>query len=252
MKVLILKVEYDGSGFSGWQLQPNRLTVQGALESAVKSIFETHYNVVGSGRTDAGVHARGQITHSHIDDYHNIPTEKIPKALNSNLPHSIRVIDAAIRQDSFHARFDAVAREYSYTIIENASVFNTHFATYMKYPFDKDSLIGSASVFLGKHDFTTFSKLNKDTSSYICDVKECEWNQIDDNIIRLKIKADRFVYGMVRSLVGAMFDVARGKRSNDEIINALDQKDRGLSSPLAPPQGLILEKIYYEKDIFIN
>jgi tRNA pseudouridine38-40 synthase len=109
----------------------------------------------------------------------------------------------------------------------------------------------TGSIFIGKHDFTTFSKLNEETNSYVCDVHECKWDKVSPIEWKLKIKADRFVYGMVRSIVGAMIDIARGKRELDEISSALKSCDRSLSSPLAPAHGLILEKIYYPENLKI-
>ncbi len=249
MSTLVIRIEYDGKSFSGWQCQPNTATIQGALESAFKSISGGKSPVVGAGRTDAGVHARGQVAHVRSEIGDRMPPEKIIKAMNANLPKDIRVNGAAVVKGEFHARFDATAREYSYSVIDKESVFLTRFATYFKYRFEPAKLFDSALVFEGEHDFTTFSKNNTDTKSYVCKVEVCRWAEIKPGLWRLRIKADRFVYGMVRAVVGAMYDVARGKRSIDEIRQALQTEDRNLSSPLAPPQGLILEKVYYNQEL---
>lgn len=251
MKTLILRIEYDGTNYSGWQRQKNAETVQGCLERGLERLVGEKYSIVAAGRTDAGVHARGQIVHAPLSRDFPVAKEKIVRALNSNLPRDIRATGAAVVDEKFHSRFDAMAREYSYTLLIRDSVFRNRFAAYFKYPMDPDKLNETASIFLGKHDFTTFSKFNADAKHYVCDVSVCGWEIVDEGCRRLTIKSDRFVYGMVRSLVGAMLDVARGKRSNEEIAAALDARDRNLSSQLAEPQGLILEKIYYPKNYLL-
>ncbi len=249
MQTIVIRIEYDGKPYAGWQYQPNAMTIQGALEIAFKSISGSEVPVVGAGRTDSGVHARGQVAHIRPSISIKMPPEKIIKAMNSNLPKDIRVNGSAVLKEEFHARFDAAAREYSYSVINRESVFLTRFATYFKYPFNPAALFESASVFEGEHDFTTFSKNNTDTRNYVCKVEVCKWGEAGPGQWKLRIKADRFVYGMVRAVVGAMYDVARGKRSVGEIGHALQKRDRNLSSPLAPPQGLILEKVYYNKEL---
>ncbi len=250
MHSIALLIEYDGTRYSGWQKQPGSLTIQGALESAWKSIGEDEMPVVGAGRTDAGVHASGQVAHIHQDNAPRIAHEKIIPAMNANLPRDIRLIDARVIPGRFHARFDALAREYSYSVTSEPSVFYRHFAAYFKIPYNKELLFSSASVFIGEHDFTSFSKYNADTENYVCKVEKCEWSELENGILRLRIKADRFVYGMVRCVVGAMMDAARGKRDVKELSKALVSKNRSLSSPLAPANGLVLEKIYYLEFVF--
>lgn len=242
--ILAMQIEYNGASYAGWQRQINALTVQECIEKAIDSIGGGKISVSGAGRTDAGVHARGQVAHANLKQTLNIKPEKIRKALNANLPHDIR-IRKAVLTDKFHARFDAEAREYSYTAIRFESVFLNHFATHFKFPFKTELLFNSAEIFLGRHDFTAFSKNNPDTKSYICEVSYCEWSEMNPGHFVLKIKADRFVYGMVRLIVGAMYDAARGKRTFQELRNALKSKERKYVSPLAPARGLVLEKIYY-------
>ena len=249
MKKLALKIEYDGSGYAGWQVQPNAVTVQGSIERALKSITGDELNVIGAGRTDAGVHAAGQAAHVNLNNDFPASREKAAIALNANLPRDIRILEAKLLEKDFHARFDASAREYVYNVISRESVFLTHFAAYFKFPFDPQSLAESASVFLGKHDFTAFSKHNPDTKSHICNVDICKWQQTGDFQWQLRIRADRFVYGMVRALVGAMYDCARGKRTIDDLRTSLQLREREYTSPQAPAHGLILDKIYYPPEI---
>jgi tRNA pseudouridine38-40 synthase len=250
MQPLLLRLEYDGTNFAGWQVQPNARTVQGELEAAFLKIYGVPCSVIGAGRTDAGVHARGQVAHVFLKDGANeIPRDKIAKAVNSRLPKDVRLRDAILLKEPVHARFDAVAREYSYTITTEETVFKRHFAWTPRFPFDKRLLKDSAPIFKGYHDFTTFSKFNSETKHYRCNVTDCEWSEPGDNSLVLKIRADRFVYGMVRALTGAMMDAARGRRSLDDLQKSLALKDRSLSSPLAPPEGLVLEKITFPAEL---
>ncbi|MFC2131134.1 tRNA pseudouridine(38-40) synthase TruA [Bacteroidota bacterium] len=248
MSIIILKIEYDGTNYGGWQIQPNSVTIQEKIQDAILELTGFQINLVGAGRTDAGVHAQGMIAHAEVKSDLKIPENKIPKALNSLLPDDIRIRKAKITRTPFHARFDAIAREYSYTIHLKESPFLGRFSTLIKYDLDFRLLFESAKIFIGKHDFTTFSKLNPDTKNYHCDIEKSYWEKLEDSW-QYHVKADRFVYGMVRSLVGAMIDAARGKRSIEELASAFDESDRNKISPLAPPQGLILEKIYYPKNI---
>ncbi|MBK9248872.1 MAG: tRNA pseudouridine(38-40) synthase TruA [Ignavibacteria bacterium] len=248
MRTLLLRVEYDGTNFGGWQFQLNAPTIQGELEKAWHKLTGSDERIVGAGRTDAGVHSRGQVAHIKIPDEFNIPDHKFALALNSRLPKSIRITATQVTELDIQARFDAISREYSYSITTNQSVFNRHFSWHVNYRFDHELLVESAAAFLGKHNFTTFSKRNDDTLSYVCDLQICEWTEID-NGLRLRIKADRFVYGMVRSLVGAMMDTATHKLTISNLIEYLHLADRQHNSTLAPPQGLILEKIGYPAEL---
>ncbi len=245
MPKLALLIEYDGTNYCGWQRQLNSLSVQQVIESAVEMIIASKLSVVAAGRTDAGVHAKGQVAHISLIEPINIPTNKIPLALNSYLPLDIRILKAVITDDNFHSRYKAVAREYSYTLTTKYSVFTRHFISYIKYKLNEKRLFKCAELFLGKHEFLNFSKKNEETKNYLCNVEKCEWEKIENNIYKLTIRADRFVYGMVRSLVGAMIDVARGRRNFSDIIDALSNTESHIISPMAPANGLVLEKVYY-------
>jgi tRNA pseudouridine38-40 synthase len=247
MKTLVLKIEYDGTEYGGWQIQKNARTVQEEIENALEKISHHRLSVTGAGRTDAGVHARGQVAHALLESKFPVPEKKIPPVLNSKLPKDIRIKAASILASDFHSRYDAIAREYSYTISSEESVFDNRFSTYLKYRLDFQTLQDSCKIFVGKHEFTTFSKRNPDTKNYVCNVKICKWQPVGSHSWKMIIKADRFVYGMVRSITGAMLDAARGKRTLKDIESALNKCDRSLSSPLAPAKGLVLEKIYYAK-----
>jgi tRNA pseudouridine38-40 synthase len=250
MKNLALLLEYDGTALGGWQIQPNAPTVQESIQHALYELTSKPYILIGAGRTDAGVHSSGQVANMLLEDDFPIPEEKIAIALNTKLPKDIRIIKAKFVQQDFHARYDAIAREYEYFIHTKETVFLNRFSTYYKYPLDPDELINSAKVFIGENDFTSFSKLNTSTKSYICNIEKCKWKQIETGRFKLIIRADRFVYGMVRALVGAMLDCASGRLFISDLIFGLNNPNRENFVRLAPPQGLILKKVYYPNDIF--
>jgi tRNA pseudouridine38-40 synthase len=249
-KRVALLLEYDGSFYAGWQRQVNEDTVQSVIETALMKIIGVECTLIGSGRTDAGVHGRGQVAHVNIPDSCRIPEEKFSRALNANLPHSIRIRAAKFIDYTFHARFDAMRREYRYTILREYSVFRNRYAWHVHAPFDADLLNTAAEVFVGKHNFTTFSKHNPDTSNYVCSVEQASWHEMERGVWQFTIAADRFVYRMVRAVVGATLDVASHKRSILDISAALAAENRALSSPLAPSQGLILWRVSYPNDPF--
>ena len=251
-KTLILNIQYDGTNYSGWQKQPNARTVQETLENALMQICGKEIKIMGAGRTDAGVHARNMTAHGNIDDSFTIPENKITAALNANLPYDININNSIVYQGEFHARFDAVMREYTFNIITKPDVFKQRFAAYYKFAFDENLLFESAQIFLKKTDFTTFSKYNPDINNPVCNVDICEWTKIADCHYMLRIRANHFLYGVVRALTGAMLDCARGKRTKEELETALLLKDRSLASPLISPQGLIFEKAYYPVEYGID
>jgi tRNA pseudouridine38-40 synthase len=249
MPILIINIEYDGTNYGGWQIQPNAITIQGKIESALFELSGQILNLVGAGRTDAGVHASGMIAHTEINPDFKIPENKIAQALNALLPNDIFIKNVKITDKSFHARFDAIAREYIYSIHTIQSVFKNRYSVFIPYKLNKKILFESARIFIGSHDFTAFSKNNPDTKSHICNVNICEWIEISQFSYTLKIKSDRFVYGMVRSLTGAMIDAARGKKTTNNLRLSLESGIRKHISTIAPPQGLVLEKIYYPKTL---
>ncbi|MCO5252627.1 MAG: tRNA pseudouridine(38-40) synthase TruA [Candidatus Kapabacteria bacterium] len=246
---LIFEIEYDGTNYSGWQRQKNAITIQGEIERAFREITGREISLTGAGRTDAGVHARAQIAHTEIGDELGIAAGQLPLALNSKLNYDIRIKRIVFSVEKFHARFDAIAREYSYTIVTRYSVFDRHFCTHIRYPIDIDLLLQSAELFLVKDDFTTFSKRNSDIINNVCDVTVSKWDVVDENTLKYTVRANHFLYGMVRSLVGTMLDISRGKRDAAEIATALSCRDRSLQSPLVDARGLILEKIFYKNNL---
>lgn len=250
MLPLALLIEYDGTNYVGWQVQPNGESVQEVVQNAVMKAYGCVTSIVGAGRTDTGVHALGQVAHVHLpDDANVIPMHKAHIAMNVQLPKDIRI--RAVREVSptFHARYGPDWREYVYTIAfeERALRRRTEWCPLMTY--DPAKLAAAAEVFVGNYDFTSFSKANADTRSYVCRVDVCQAEYHTDRVV-VRIRADRFVYGMCRAIVGAMMDVARGKRTPEELRHALGVRDRVHAIPLAPPAGLILNRVHYPEGIF--
>ena len=240
-----LTLEYDGTSYAGWQVQPNAVTVQEVMQKAVLETFGVEVAVVGSGRTDAGVHARGQVAHVDLPDgAHDIPIDKVRQAINSQLPRDIRVVKAETAPSEFHARYDPIWREYEYHIAKHASVFLRHYAWHPNGTFDIDLLKSAAEIFVGQHDFTSFSKNNPSTKSYVCKLMICAVEDHEDHWI-IRLRADRFVYSMCRSIVGGMMECARGKVSVQELRGALRAANRVNHTLAAPACGLYLTEVEY-------
>ena len=251
----VLKIQYDGTQYAGWQRQHNAQSIQQTIETALFKLTGHEIHILGSGRTDAGVHARGQIAHFKTSvDIFSIPKDKIVKAINSRLPKDIRIIGHCISKSDFHCTRDAIYREYSYSMSSKEDVFNRYFTTYYPYPLDESLLLSSGSLFIGQHDFTSFSKHNPSTLSYICNVSTCTWEKVGDTCI-LHIGANRFVYAMVRSIVGAMLEYARGTITQSELQTLLHDPHNttvNKRTPVAEPHGLILEKVEYPDHFAIS
>lgn len=246
---IALAVEYDGSAYVGWQIQPNGVSVQHVLQQRAQAIFGTDVAITGSGRTDAGVHARCQIAHADVCGGHQIAASTVAKAMNAGLPETVRVRDAADVDASFHARFGAIYREYVYVLSTSGGVLTRSWQWQPNGLLDHHLLHVAAALFVRRADFTPFSKRNPDTRSYICDVSVCRVEPYGDNLL-VRIGADRFVYGMCRSVIGTIVDVARMRRSAQSIVDAFDRGDRTDQSTLAPAHGLILNRIRYSEGLF--
>ena len=242
---IALLVEYNGASFYGWQRQKDLITVQGAIEEAFFKITGITAPAIGSGRTDAGVHARGQVVSIRPGEPMKISEKKLLGAFTATLPNDVRVHRVQYLDMRFNARFDAIARQYKYTILSKDHVLERPFAYYLRYPHNFDLLNESAKIFLGKHDFTTYSKVNETTTNNLCDIQICEWERLSDYKYELTIKSDRYIYGMVRALVGAMIACARKKRTLEQLESNLYYRDRVLANSLAPAEGLVFDKVFY-------
>lgn len=242
-------VRYDGTDFCGWQRQPNGRTVQEVLENALSKLnSDSPVSVTGAGRTDSGVHARGQVAHAQVharyDDAH------IQNALARMLPRDVAVIRLKTVQPDFHARFMALERCYQYRIISEPDPFLRRYSWHLPgYKLDPDMLHRAARIILGAHDFTALSKHNPDTPGTVCNVRQAAWD-CTGNGLEFTVCADRFLYGMVRLLVGLQIDIARGKRPLDDVGALLAHTARDRQSQAAPACGLTLTRVEYPYDIW--
>jgi len=237
-----ITLEYDGTDFCGWQIQPNVRTVQEELQKALRQIFRENIPVTGAGRTDSGVHARAQVANFHLESL--MPEKKIMAALNGNLAKDVRVLEAAEAAPSFHARFAAKKRIYRYYITQKERAINRHYIWCYKSPLRIEAMRQASHYLIGKIDFKSFCAENADLPHYFCTVEESRWDE-DGDLLIFTIAANRFIHSMVRIIVGTMIDVGRGYTPAEAIPEILAARDRKQAGPTAPAKGLILEKIIY-------
>ena len=239
-----LKISYDGTDFFGWQSQKDQRTVQGDIESALMDIFNVdNINLIGSGRTDSGVHAIGQVATFAYDT--KMSPIQIKKALNRKLLSDVFIKDCIIVNDSFNARFSAKKREYIYYITDNYSPINRQYSWHCKWDFDKEKLNDCANILIGENEFSFFSKASSETKNKICCIYESNWN-FESNLSAYTIVGNRFLQHMVRLLVGTMIEVGRNRLSVKDFSDILKCKDTNFHSVRAPALGLFLNKIYYD------
>ncbi|HEX8287803.1 MAG TPA: tRNA pseudouridine(38-40) synthase TruA [Pyrinomonadaceae bacterium] len=246
-----LLIQYDGTDFHGWQVQDNQRTVQGELQRVLSLLENADVYVAGSGRTDAGVHAEGQVANVKIAK--SFTPEKLRGAINGNLWRDVRILNVEKAPDEFHARFSAKGKTYVYRVV-NAPVispFLCRFAHHEARPLDVGKMNEAARLFLGKHDWTAFSAANSDAESRVRTISdfsvESDWSsRANAAVIEFRITGDGFLRYMVRSIVGTLLEVGRGEKDSDTIQTAIVSGDRNLAGATAPANGLTLVKVYYE------
>jgi tRNA pseudouridine38-40 synthase len=252
-----ITIEYDGRNYAGFQIQDNVPTVQGELESALKKFCQQDIRVTVAGRTDAGVHARGQVAHFDLDyktaegDERPITGFELAKAINAHLiPQPITVIDAQKVDDDFHARFSAHQKTYLYRVINRPYplALDQGFAWWVKKPLDVPAMRDAAQVLLGKHDFTTFRDSACQAKSPVRSIDEIKVESFSipqGQEIIFMVKGKSFLHHMVRNIVGTLSLVGEGKWNKDDVKKALKACDRRQGGPTAPADGLYLEVIEY-------
>ncbi|HAQ06797.1 MAG TPA: tRNA pseudouridine(38-40) synthase TruA [Bacillus bacterium] len=241
-------VAYDGTQFSGYQVQPGKRTVQGEIEQTLAKLHKgSVIRVSASGRTDAGVHARGQII--HFDTPLEIKPERWQIALNSMLPADIAIHDAEFVHPGFHARFDAVGKEYRYFMLlsKQRDPFQRNYVYQFSYELNYVAMEEAARHLVGTHDFTSFCSAKTEVEDRIRALKEIEFFE-EDGLLVFRFVGDGFLYNMVRILVGTLLEVGTGKRAADGMPVLLDKKDRTLAGKTAPGHGLYLWKVFYDED----
>jgi len=246
-----LLIQYDGTDFRGWQVQDAERTVQGELQRVVSMLEGADAYVCGSGRTDSGVHAEGQVANIKLTK--PFAPEKLRAAINGNLWSDVRIINVEKADDDFHARFSARGKTYVYRVV-NAPVmspFWTRYAHHESRPLDVARMNEAARLFLGEHDWTAFSAANSDAEHRVRTIREftveSRWDaRAGAAIIEFKINGDGFLRYMVRSIIGTLLEVGRAEKDFDTIQTAIVGGNRDLAGPTAPAHGLTLVRVFYD------
>ena len=261
-------VTYDGTDYYGFQYQKDSATIQGALEQALSAFAQLEGRVVGSGRTDRGVHANGQVIAARVYWQHDV--RALQQAWNAHLPQNICIRGLCAAPEAFHPRFSAVERTYRYTVYQVAgldglttpkrSPLTDRFAFHVPHELDVTAMNEAAKVLIGEHDFATFGQPPQGTIT-VRHLTQATWQVVKDELPALNryasrqivftVTANAFLRQMVRNLVGTLLDVGQGKRTATDVEMALRAKGRELSSPPAPPHGLVLENVIYPAELNI-
>jgi tRNA pseudouridine38-40 synthase len=241
-----LIVAYDGTCYAGWQAQKNGRGIQTALERAIRALTGEPVRVIGSGRTDAGVHARGQAASFRTASL--IPTGKLPLALNAHLPQDIGVLAAAEMPADFHARKSATGKVYRYTIYNSRSrpVLERRYAAHVAYRLDLEAMRSAAACLLGRHDFAAFAtEQSRRAGHCVRTLRRLEIGQEEPRVL-IEVEGDGFLYNMVRAIAGSLIEVGRGKYPPSWMREVLESRDRKRAGPTAPAKGLCLERVLYD------
>lgn len=237
-----LTIEYNGAGFSGWQIQPDARTVEGELEKAFSKILQRDIDLIGQGRTDSGVHARGQVAHVDIENVADV--QKLIFGVNGLAGKEIYIKTIEEVQDDFHARFDATSREYAYTILKEPSPLQEHLGWSQTGVLDGSKLYECAALLNGEFDFSGFSKFNEENFTTLCTIQKSIFEEFEDKWV-YRISANRFLRNMVRRITGTIVEVAKGKLTVSEFSELLENPDADVKSFTAPAKALVLEKVFY-------
>ncbi len=237
-----LNIQYDGTRYAGWQIQKNVPTIQQTIRDAIKTLLKENVNLIGSGRTDAGVHALGQAANFRTEV--KLDLFKFTYSLNSILPPDISIIYFRKVDAKFHARFDAKKRSYIYLLSKQKSPFYKSYSYFYHGELNCITLNKLSLEFLGEHDFTSFARKNTDTNNKVCNVYNIAWKDWKGLVI-FKIEADRFLHGMVRTIVGTVLKASKNNFDRTYIKNVLVSQDRVIAGEAVPAKGLFLYKVKY-------
>lgn len=241
-----LDIHYKGTNYSGWQIQSNANTVQAEINAAMSTLLKNPIDTLGSGRTDARVHARHQVAHFDVDE---LPKDFVYK-LNSLLPKDIAVrkVDAVI--ESAHARFDAVSRAYRYFIHTQKEPFVENSSYFFHKELDIELITEAVQVFQQQKDFEAFSKVHTEVNNFNCEIFEATWKRTSSGYV-FYIRANRFLRGMVRALVGTLLDVGLKRTNIQQLENIFQSKHRSETGRSVSPDGLYLDAVDYSKNIYL-
>lgn len=255
-KNVLIKIEYDGTDFRGWQVQPGLRTVQGEIEHVLKYIAGHDVHIHGTSRTDSGVHALGQCASFDWDS--NMPVEKLPEVMNrrfgaggegrSGAPGDIRILSAEVMPEEFHARYSCKGKTYRYVIDKTGDIFVRNRA--FQYPgaseLDTDAMRKAAAHIIGTHDFKCFETAGgTPRETTVRTVSRLDVTE-DEKSVVIEITGDGFLYNMVRIITGTLVEVGAGKKSSDDLPGIIESRSRASAGFTAPPQGLYLKEIYFE------
>ena len=250
MQRYFIYLAYDGTAYHGWQIQPNGISVQECLMKALSILLRREVEVVGAGRTDAGVHASLMV--AHFDSVTDLDTDFVTNKLNRLLPPDITVYGLRAVKPDAHARFAATSRAYKYYITVAKEPFGRQYRHRLYQVPDFEQMNKAANALFKYTDFTSFSKLHTDVKTNNCRIMHAAWTQQDDITWVFTIRADRFLRNMVRAIVGTLLEVGRGKMTIDDFCRVIEQKDRCRAGTSVPGNALFLVDVTYPEDIFLT
>jgi tRNA pseudouridine38-40 synthase len=245
MRNISMKISYDGTLFNGFQNQPNMRTVQGQIERVLCTIAKQPISIYASGRTDAGVHARGQVIH-FLSDL-SIPIERVPLAFNSRLPEDIVVLEAYDMDEQFHSRHLAKKKTYRYTIDNGKfqEVFGRQYRLHVPQKLNREHMKQALNYVVGTHDFTSFTSVRSDKPHHVRTIYEAKF--IDEgNFIHIELTGNGFTYNMVRIITGTLLKIGFGQKKPEDMLSIIQGCDRSLAGPTALPIGLCLMNVAYD------
>lgn len=243
MRNLKVTIQYNGENYCGWQKQPDTLGIQGTIQNAIYEITKEEVQLNASGRTDAGVHALGQVANFKLKS--KIPAYKIPSALNAKLPKDISIIACTEVDDEFHSRYSAKGKRYRYLIYNNMyrSPIYKDTSYHVRYDLDFEKMCEEAKHLIGEHDFKGFMSSGSSVNDTVRTIYDITLEK-QENLIILEVEGNGFLYNMVRIIVGTLVDIGRG-RINESLKDIINSKNRGKCGHTAPPHGLFLKKVDY-------
>ncbi|MBX4263795.1 tRNA pseudouridine(38-40) synthase TruA [Clostridium estertheticum] len=244
MRNIKIIIEYDGTNYSGWQRQNNVMTIQEKIESAIEELTGEKTQITGSSRTDAGVHAKGYTGNFYTNS--KIVIEKFTGAINSKLPRDIVILDSFEVPYEFHSRYNSIGKMYSYTIINRrqAVAVGRNYIYHHKHILDVEAMQIGAQYFMGTHDFSAFKNLGSSAKTSVRTISRLDIVK-NEELIKIYIAADGFLYNMVRIIVGALIRVGEGKLKPSEIKDIIESKQRSKAGKSVPANGLCLEEVFY-------
>jgi tRNA pseudouridine38-40 synthase len=244
MKNIKLTIEYEGTNYAGWQRQKNAITIQQKLEDAIERLTGKQVEVIGSSRTDAGVHARGFAANFFTDS--TIPASSFREAINSKLPYDIVILNSEEADIDFHARYSSIGKQYSYTILNRVqpSALGRNYVYHYKRTLDFEAMKKACSYFIGMHDFAAFRSTGSSVKTSTRTVHRT-WLEKQGEMITFYVEADGFLYNMVRIMIGTLIDVGINKIFPEDIADIIEARDRNRAGNTAPASGLCLETVYY-------